>query len=107
MDTIIQDALGKEWCLSLEKITWVLPLLIENKLNPRSWQVSKFITSNVHALGIETKTSKFEGQIFTDLQTEKRVLWKPKQQSFLYLLWRYHVVIIWCRNTAESESQTF
>ena len=64
MDPIIQDAVGKECCLSLKKITWVLHLLIENKLNPRSWQVSKFITSNVYALGIETKTSKFEGQIF-------------------------------------------
>lgn len=74
MDTIIQDALGKEWCLSLKKITWVLPLLIENKLNPRSWQVSKFTTSSVHALGIETKTSKFEGQIcHRFINREKRI----------------------------------
>lgn len=74
MDTIIQDVLGKEWCLSLKKITWVLPLLIENKLNPRSWQVSKFITSSVHALGIEPKTSKFEEQIcHRFINKEKRI----------------------------------
>lgn len=82
MDTIIQDTFGRGWYLSFKKnkTTWVLPLLMENKLNPRSWQVSKFINSNVHAWGIETKHQSLKDKYFTDLQTEKRELRKLKQQ---------------------------